>query len=267
MPLGLIFFMKANELKKTLSTLPLGDMRYFDSIGSTNTEALAWATSDAKDLSLVIADEQTAGRGRLDRKWFTPKGTALAFSLIIRPTADEKPYLTRMIGMAALAVVDALRTRGLIAQIKWPNDVLLNGHKVAGILVESVWSGEEVDCLVIGTGINILKGAVPSADLLQFPATSLEESLGPEVQREEILHDILAGIIALRPHLGADSLIRSWEKALAFRGEQVQVEEGSGNLTIGKLLGLESDGSLRLSDEQGNSMTVRFGDVRLRPHQ
>lgn len=68
MPLGLIFFMKANELKKTLSTLPLGDMRYFDSIGSTNTEALAWATSDAKDLSLVIADEQTAGRGRLDRK-------------------------------------------------------------------------------------------------------------------------------------------------------------------------------------------------------
>ena len=189
--------MNQNELKNALSKLPLGDVKYFDSVGSTNNEALAWATNDAKDLSLVIADEQTAGRGRLDRKWFTPKGTALAFSLILRPTAEEKPYLTRMVGLAALAVVDSLQTRGLVAQIKWPNDVLLNGRKVAGILVKSVWSGEEVDCLVIGIGVNILKGAVPSAELLQFPATSLEESLGPEVEREEILHDILAGIIAL----------------------------------------------------------------------
>ena len=258
--------MNQDELKKTLLKLPLGDVKYFDSIGSTNNEALAWATNDAKDLSLVIADEQTAGRGRLDRKWFTPKGTALAFSLILRPTAQEKPYLTRMVGLAALAVVDALRTRALVAQIKWPNDVLLNGRKVAGILVESVWSGEEVDCLVIGIGINVLKSAVPPAELLQFPATSLEESLGPAVERGEILHDILAGIIALRPHLGSDSFVASWEKALAFRGEQVQVEEGNGNSITGKLLGLESDGSLRLSDEQGNSVTVRFGDVRLRPH-
>jgi BirA family biotin operon repressor/biotin-[acetyl-CoA-carboxylase] ligase len=167
--------------------------------------------------------------------------------------------------LAALAVVDALQTRGLVAQIKWPNDVLLNGHKMAGILVESVWSGEEVDCLVVGIGMNVLKGSVPSVELLQFPATSLEESLGPSVEREKILHDILAGIIALRPHLGADSFIASWEKALAFRGEQVQVEEGNGNQVTGKLLGLESDGSLRLGDEQGKSITVRFGDVRLRP--
>jgi len=258
--------MNQNELKKTLSKIPLGDVKYFDSIGSTNNEALAWATGDAKDLSVVIADEQTAGRGRLDRKWFTPKGTALAFSLILRLTAEEKPYLTRMVGLPALAVVDALQTRGLIAQIKWPNDILLNGRKVAGILVESVWSGEEVDCLVIGIGINILKDAVPSAELLQFPATSLEESLGPDVEREEILRDILAGIIALRPYIGTDSFITSWEKVLAFRGEQVQVEEGNGNPITGKLLGLETDGSLRLSDEQGNSITVRFGDVRLRPH-
>ena len=258
--------MNQNELKKTLSKIPLGDVKYFDSIGSTNNEALAWATSDAKDLSVVIADEQTAGRGRLDRKWFTPKGTALAFSLILHPTAEEKPHLTRMVGLAALAVVDALQTRGLIAQIKWPNDVLLNGRKVAGILVESVWSGEEVDCLVIGIGMNILKGAVPPNGSLQFPATSLEESLGPDVEREEILHDILAGIIALRPHIGSDSFIASWEKVLAFRGEQVQVEEGDGNQITGRLLGLEYDGSLRLSDEQSNSLTVRFGDVRLRPH-
>lgn len=257
--------MNQNQLKKALSKLPLGDVRYFDSIGSTNNEALAWATGGARDLSLVIADEQTAGRGRLDRKWFTPKGSALAVSIILRPAAGEKPHLTRIVGLAALAVADALRTRSLVSQIKWPNDVLLNGRKVAGILVESVWSGEEVDGLVIGIGMNVLKGSVPSAELLQFPATSLEESLGPLVEREPLLHDILAGLIALRPHLGSDSFISSWEEALAFRGEQVQAEQGEGSLAAGKLLGLESDGSLRLMDEDGKSITVRFGDVSLRP--
>ncbi|HEX2995273.1 MAG TPA: biotin--[acetyl-CoA-carboxylase] ligase [Anaerolineales bacterium] len=257
--------MNQNELKKALSKLPLGEVRYFDSVGSTNNEALAWATSGAKDLSLVVADEQTAGRGRLNRKWFTPKGTALAFSLILRPTPEEKPHLTRIVGLAALASADTLRTRGLVAQIKWPNDVLLNSRKVAGILVESVWSGEDVDCLVIGIGVNVRKEAVPSAELLQFPGTSLEVALGPAVEREKILHDILAGIIALRPHLGTDSFIASWEKALAFRGEQVQIEDGSGTPLIGKLLGLEADGSLRLRKESGESVTVRFGDVRLRP--
>ena len=257
--------MDQNELKKVLSSLPLGDIRYFDSIGSTNSEALAWATSGAHDLSLVIADEQTAGRGRLDRKWFTPKGTAIAVSLIMRPTPVEKSHLTRIVGLAALAITDSLRTRGLVSQIKWPNDVLLNGRKVAGVLIESVWSGEEVDSLVIGIGINVLQGAVPAAELLLFPATSLEESLGPAVGRERILRDILAGIIALRPHIGSDSFISSWEKSLAFRGEPVQVEQGDGSVLTGKLLGLESDGSLRLSNDESSSITVRFGDVRLRP--
>lgn len=257
--------MNQNTLKKALSKLPLGDVRYFDSIGSTNNEALAWATSGAKDLSLVIADEQTAGRGRLDRKWFTPRGTALAFTLILRPSAQEKLHLTRIVGLAALAVADSLRTRELIATIKWPNDVLLNGRKVAGILIEAVWSSEEVDYLVIGIGMNVLNGAVPPAELLQFPATSLEAALGAAAEREEVLRDVLAGIIALRPHLGTDSFIASWENALAFRGEQVQVEAGRGTTITGKLLGLESDGSLRLSNEAGKSAIIRFGDVRLRP--
>jgi BirA family biotin operon repressor/biotin-[acetyl-CoA-carboxylase] ligase len=257
--------MNQNKLRKAVSKLPLGDVRYFDSIGSTNNEALAWATRGAKDLSLVIADEQTAGRGRLDRKWFTPKDTALAFSLILRPTAGEKPYLTRTVGLAALGIADALRTRGLVSQIKWPNDVLLDGHKVAGILVETVWSGDAADCLVIGIGVNVRKEAVPSAEVLHFPATSLEAALGPTVEREKLLRDILAGIIALRPHLGTNSFLASWENALAFRGEQVQVQGHDGTPLTGKLLGLEADGSLKLSEEDGKSITVRFGDVRLRP--
>ncbi len=186
--------MNQNEIKKSLSKLSLGDIKYFESIGSTNDEALAWAANDAPDLSMIIADEQTAGRGRLSRKWFTPKGTALAFSLILRPTADERPHLTRTVGLAALAVAESLRTRDLATQIKWPNDVLIVGRKVCGILIESVWSGEDVDCVVIGIGVNVLKGSVPPAEALLFPATSLEEELDYAPERLEILHDILATV-------------------------------------------------------------------------
>jgi BirA family biotin operon repressor/biotin-[acetyl-CoA-carboxylase] ligase len=257
--------MNPNEINKTLSKLPLGDIKYFDSVGSTNDEALAWAANDAKDLSLVIADEQTAGRGRLDRKWFTPPGTAFAFSVILRPTESEREYLSRIVGLSALAVADVLRARRLTPQIKWPNDVLLLGRKVAGILVESVWSGEDVDCLVIGIGVNVLKGSVPPAHILHFPATSLEDELGYPPDRLEMLFEILAALINLRPQLDTDEFINRWAESLAFLGEQVQVEVGSEPPVIGQVLGLESDGSLRLRDGNDKNVAVRFGDVRLRP--
>lgn len=257
--------MNQNELKKSLSRLPLGDIKYFESIGSTNDEALAWAANDTPDLLLVIADEQTAGRGRLERKWFTPKGTALAFSLVLRPTADERPHLTRIVGLAALAVAKSLQTLGLVAQIKWPNDILILGRKVCGILVESVWSGEDVDCVVIGIGVNVLKGSVPPDETLQFPATSLEDELGYAPERVEILHDILAALIELRPRLGTDEFIVQWESLLALRGETVQVESEKTTTVAGQVSGLDSDGSLRLRNEHGEFVTVRFGDVRLRP--
>src|ERR1041384_7218599 len=99
--------MNSTDLRQSLSSLPLGEIRYFESIGSTNDEALKWIKDGASDLSIVIADEQTTGRGRLNRKWFTPPGTALAFSLILHPTADEKPFLSRIVGLAALSLLDA----------------------------------------------------------------------------------------------------------------------------------------------------------------
>lgn len=256
--------MNQTELKTILSKLPLGAIRYFDSIGSTNDEALAWAANDAPDLSIVIADEQTAGRGRLDRPWFTPPSTALAFSLILRPSVDEIPHLSRTVGLAALAIADTIGMLGLAPQIKWPNDILLNGRKVAGVLIELVWSGEDVDCVVVGIGINIAKTAVPSTDILRFPATSLEHVLGEAPNREKLLHDVLASFIALRPHMHSDSFMASWEKSLAYYGRQVRVEMGGEQSITGKVIGLEQDGSLKVQDEHGKIVTVRFGDVRLR---
>jgi BirA family transcriptional regulator, biotin operon repressor / biotin---[acetyl-CoA-carboxylase] ligase len=252
-------------LNQLLSKLPIGRIKYFDSVGSTNDEALAWAANQATDLSLVVADEQTAGRGRLDRKWFTPPATALAFSLILRPSASERPHLSRMVGLAALSITNSLLARGLSPQIKWPNDILLNERKVAGILIESVWSGEDIDFIVIGMGVNILKGAVPATDMLSFPATSLEDALRHPVERANVLHDILAALIVLRPQLGTDEFMTKWEEFLAYRGRQVQVEMGGEGLLIGNVSGLGTDGRLQLRSQDGKSMTVQFGDVRLRP--
>lgn len=256
--------MNQQELESVLAGLNLGEIRYFDSIGSTNDEAMAWAKNGAGDLSLVVADEQTMGRGRMDRPWFTPPQTALAFSLILSPSYVEKPLLSRTVGLAALALADVLQTLGLTPQIKWPNDVLLNGRKLAGILIEATWFEDEVQSIVIGMGVNIAQAAVPAAGTLSFPATSLEDSLGYIPDRNIILRNILASIIALRPHMGTESFISSWEKKLAYHGRQVRVEMGGEKTTSGRVIGLESDGSLKIRDDDGKTISVRFGDVRLR---
>jgi BirA family biotin operon repressor/biotin-[acetyl-CoA-carboxylase] ligase len=244
-------------------SLPIGEVRHFESIGSTNDAALAWAAEGAPDLSLVIADEQTAGRGRLNRKWFTPKGSALAFSLIVRPFGHAP--LSRTVGLAALSITDALLKHGLAPQIKWPNDILLNGRKVAGILIETVWSGADVDSLVIGIGINVNRESVPPPEDLQFPAASIEEQLGHPLDREELLRDILSAFLVRRLQIDTDAFLQAWEGLLAFRGERVQITSNKDEQLSGELIGLGSDGSLCLRNEKGRQITVHFGDVSLRP--
>lgn len=257
--------MNETSLKKQLASLNLGGLRWFDTIGSTNDEALAWAASGAKDFSLVVADEQTQGRGRLDRKWFTPKGSAIAMSLVLRPIAPMRPHLSRTVGLAALSLADTCLKLGLSPKIKWPNDILLDGKKAAGVLVETVWSGEEADSLVIGMGINVNRSAVPPVEALQFPATSLEDMTGTTPKREEVIFDVLSNVIRWREQVAADGFIKAWEEKLAFRGETVEIHVGDGETVQGILDGLESDGSLRLRDANNKSVIIRFGDVSLRP--
>ena len=257
--------MSETQLEQYLSALPLSAFRYYDTLGSTNDEALAWASQGAPDFSLILADEQTNGRGRMNRKWFTPPRSALAMSLILRPTTIERAHPTRTTGLLALSLAESLLKLGLVPQIKWPNDVLLTGRKVAGILVETIWMGEDLDALILGMGVNVLNMSVPPAEQLLFPATSIETELGHPIERTELLRDVLARVLDWRPKLGTDVFLKSWEGSLAFRGQQVQVQGGSEKPIMGELLGLETDGSLRLRDKHGKSVTVQFGEVHLRP--
>lgn len=257
--------MNRRELQKALAPLPLGALRYFDSIGSTNDEALAWAAQNAKDLSLVVADEQTAGRGRSGRKWLTPSETALAFSLILRPSAAEQTHPARIVGLGALALVDSLLKVELPARIKWPNDVLVRGHKVAGILVESVWTGEALDAFILGMGVNVLRASIPPPVQMLFPATSLETELQRPLDRIDLLKEILSALIAWRPKIDKDEFLKFWDEALAFRGQVVEVQKENEAPLQGVLLGLEPDGGLRIREEEGEIHQVQFGEIHLRP--
>ena len=256
--------MNARRLQAALRDLPLGGLRYFETVGSTNDEASTWASQSASDLSIVMADEQTHGRGRLGRKWFTAPETSLAVSLILRPTPDEKKYPARITGLGALALTHAISKLGLHVQIKWPNDILINGKKAAGILVESTWMEDALDTFVLGMGVNVLPAALPPADQLIFPATSLEAELGQAIDRIELLHDILRSLIQWRPKLGTDEFISAWESSLAFRGEPIQLIKDNQPPLKGELLGLESDGSLRLN-ANNKILTVQLGEIHVRP--
>lgn len=258
--------MDEKTLQAALQDLPLGGLRYFERIGSTNDLALAWAAEGAPDLCLIVADEQTTGRGRSGRSWYTPPGAALAFSLILRPEGKEETLLSLYTGLGALAVVHALRERhALHAQIKWPNDLLLQGRKFAGVLVEAVWLGEQIESLIIGIGVNVYAQATPPPHQVDFPATSIEEVLHRRPNRIQLLHDILAALLDWRPRIGEPAFIKAWENALAYRGEQVHVQQGPTALS-GHLLGLAADGALQLRSSQGEPITVHFGDVHLRPN-
>lgn len=259
------------SLRKLLSGLPVSQVRYFDSIGSTNDEALAWASAGAPDFSLVYAEQQTSGRGRMGRKWFTPPATALALSLVLRPTERERQHIGLFAGLAALALASTLEKYGIAAQIKWPNDVLIKGSKTAGILVEAVWMGGEPESVVMGIGVNVAPESVPPVKMLSFPATCILSEAPSPIERFDLLRVLVGELVFWRSKLASDEFIHGWNDALAFRGETVQVWEAKdGDIrgaapTTGQLEGIETDGSLRLRLSNGKAQVVHFGEVHLRP--
>lgn len=258
--------MDTDQLKKELQGLPLAIVEYHPCITSSNDRAAELVDQGAAHLSLVVADEQTRGRGRGSRTWFTPPGEALAFSLVLRPENLLDEAVSRCTGLGALAVCRAIeKIYDIPAVIKWPNDVLLGWKKVCGVLAEAFWLGDRLDALVLGIGINVASGSVPTGGRLNFPATSLETALNKQVDRWQLLAAVLQNVIYWWQRLSESVFIQSWEQHLAFIGEQVQFFQDDGLLLNGTPLGLESNGWLRIQTAGGEKTSIQMGEIQLRP--
>jgi BirA family biotin operon repressor/biotin-[acetyl-CoA-carboxylase] ligase len=267
--------MMQTELETRLKNLPLGGIRCFHQVPSTNDEAANWIKAGCADLSLVIADEQTAGRGRGGRSWFTPPGSSLAFSVVLRVDDQINELLdyrntARLTGLGALAVCLALKKLySFPARIKWPNDVLVNGKKLAGVLTESHWVGNELTGVVIGIGINVATESVPMADWdadnpHPYPATCVENQTTKPVNRWDLLNEVLDELIIWRAQLSSPKFMQTWQDNLAFQGEWVQIIFPGSETTkkMGQIIGLEVDGTLKIMEESGKLRHLHFGEIR-----
>lgn len=233
---------------------------YYPSLTSTNEVAAREAQQGAAEGTIVVADEQTAGRGRLERVWLSPKGS-LAMSVILYPGLSLLPSL---IMLASLSVVHGIESAtGLRAEIKWPNDVLINGKKVCGILIESDVQGNRVNHSVIGIGINV------NLKLAGFPeissiATSLSDELGRDVSRLVVLRCLLVEFEKLYRTLSSSgSIYKDWRDRLVTLGKQVRATTGN-TVYEGVAESVTPDGSLMLRSPDGNLTRIVAGDVTLR---
>ena len=234
----------------------------FDSLPSTNLEAARRAIEGAPEGLCIVASEQTAGRGRLQRRWVSPKGAGLYFSIILRPRFEQSawPLLTLM---AAGAVHDALLDScALQTDIKWPNDILANDKKLCGILAETVETSVG-RAVVVGIGINLNENSLPPE--FDGIATSVEVAAGEKPELEVVLAALVSSLGSYYQTLqqpgGPEEIVCEWGARSSYcEGKRIRVVESNGSL-VGTTRGLERDGALRVETDDGEIRIVRAGDV------
>ncbi len=243
-------------------------------IGSTNDEALARANAGAPQGTLIFAERQTAGKGRMGRTWMSPSGAGLYFTLVLRPrqTLEAWPSLTHVASVALFRSIRdvslfRLTAADLRLDLKWPNDVLLSGKKVAGILLETALRGENGQAAVVGVGVNVLPRSVP-AELSTFAATVGTEA-GAAVPRRWLLIRFLTHFRAGYHLFETGSLaeiIEQWKNcSTMWDGVEITVQEGTRSKWA-VTCGLTKTGALRIRNEKGCVETLLVGDVSIRRH-
>ncbi len=234
---------------------------YYPSVSSTMDVARVEAQKNAVEGTVVFADEQTAGRGRIKRAWFTPKGSSIALSVILYPDARRLPYL---IMVASLAVAKSIKAiTGLNPQIKWPNDVLLNGKKVSGILIENGICGNKISYAVIGIGININLDCSGIPEISHL-ATSLSDETGKPVSRLAVIRNMLAEMEKLYTSLSSkNTVFEEWRDNLVTLGKRVKATAIDA-VYEGVAESVARDGSLIIRTRGGQTVRVVAGDVTLR---
>ncbi len=243
-----------------------GQIVCYEEIDSTNLEARRLILQGKGQGTVIVAERQTAGRGRLGRHWESPSGTGIWFSVILEPGVSLQ-QTSQYSFVMAVAVAEGIRqATGLEAQVKWPNDVLLGGKKVCGILLELVAEMSQVQQLIAGIGINANQQLADFPEDVQRKATSLAIAAGHPVQRTKILCAVLQKIeenCLLLERQGFDALREKWMALSCVIGRDVQVVRQGAAVLTGRAVGLGADGSLQVQTDQG-VQSVLAGDVSLR---
>ncbi len=252
------------EVILNLHTNWLGrNYHYHEEVTSTNDQALELASRGAPHGAVVVAEKQTAGKGRLSRSWESPFLHGLYVSLLLRlsiPT-QEAPQCNLLAALAFTRVLS--RYEGITVTIKWPNDVLINGKKAVGILTEMQSDQDMTRFLVVGMGLNVNHTAEDLDPGFRYPATSLALEVGHPVMRQALLIRLLSEFESLLDRYAAEGFscfLEELEQHSYLLGREVLVQQPQGDLR-GVVMGFTREGALRLKTADGNESVIWAGDV------
>ncbi|HYA15181.1 MAG TPA: biotin--[acetyl-CoA-carboxylase] ligase [Syntrophales bacterium] len=257
-----------NEIQEGLTTIIFGkvDIAYFRETDSTNLRAKLLASDGAPEGTVVVAESQTRGRGRRGRSWFSPSGEGIYTSIILRPSIspNEAPKLTLM---ASVAVAETLLSMTSLKNIniKWPNDILINGRKIAGILTEISMEMDRIDYIVVGVGINV---NTPYKSLpldIQDIATSVLMETGKPFPRIALLRAYLEWLEIYYDTFktrGFEPIMNRWKSLADIVGHRVSVDMID-RVRVGEVIDIDKDGFLILKEDAGSIERIISGDVTL----
>lgn len=256
-----------DEIQEALDTEVFGkkDIVHFKEISSTNLIAKELAAQGAPEGTLIIAEKQTNGRGRRGRNWFSPSGDGIYVSLILRPAVSpgEAPGITLM---SAVAVAEALLSLvDMEVRIKWPNDILVNGRKIAGILTEISTEMDAIDYIVVGLGLNVNMPFESFPEEIREKATSILMVTGKRFSRIRLIQAYLRWYekyYGMYKSGDFDSIMKRWKEFADIIGRKVMVDV-IGNKYIGEITAVDNDGVLILKDDEQRSHRIFSGDLTL----
>jgi BirA family biotin operon repressor/biotin-[acetyl-CoA-carboxylase] ligase len=238
---------------------------YLPTTTSTNSEAKQLIEDGCEEGTVVVADVQTAGHGRLDRTWYSPPG-GLWFSIVLKPEALEPQQLTLLSLMAGVAAAEVLNQQfQLDVQLKWPNDLLKSGKKLGGILTESVFSNTNLLGVVIGLGINLNQDKNELHEEIRSTAITLRSVLPDSnvISRENVLAGIISKLEKYYQMLNTgkvEELLTKWGTLSTTIGSRVKIELENGNYLMGLARGLDPNGALLIEADNGAVHTILAGD-------
>ena len=256
----------ADEVRIGLKTKFLGQViHYEESVDSTQKIAQRLAYDDVPEGTVVIAEEQILGRGRMERKWHSPKYTGIWMSMILRPKIpiSKAPQLTLITAVAVVQAIEELT--GLLPNIKWPNDILIRGKKVTGILTELQAEADRISSIIIGIGMNVNQTKEDFPEELQTIATSLAIEKGEKISRAALIRAVLTNIerlYLLYLEQGFAPVKLLWESYAISIGKNIIARTLTGSIH-GRAMGITNEGVLMIEDASGQTHFVYSADIEL----